>query len=86
MDVIGRGQLKATLATLHGLIHCATEIITEPTKSSFNVSVEEKEKCQVNKGETDIHRHRGQVKSKEEKKGQFPKSFTESVISGVKLS
>lgn len=26
------------LATVHGVIHCATEIITEPSKSSFNAS------------------------------------------------
>lgn len=32
------------LATLHGMIHCAAEIITEPSKSSFNASIEGKEK------------------------------------------
>lgn len=30
------------LVTLHGLIHCATEITTEPSKSSFNAWMEEK--------------------------------------------
>lgn len=89
MDVIGKGQLKGKekgLATLDGVIHCATEIITELSRSSFNASIEEKEKHKDNKAETDIHRHGGQAKSKLDKKGQYPKSFTESVISGIKLS
>lgn len=58
MDVVGRGWLKARkkgLATLHGVIHCAPEIITESSKSSFNASNEEEEKQRDNKGEADIH-------------------------------
>lgn len=75
------------MVTLHGVIHCATEIITEPSKSSFNTSIEEKERHRNNKGETDIRGHEDQAKSKtEEEKDQFPKSIIESVISGVKLS
>lgn len=73
------------LATLHGVIHCAPEIITEPSKSSFNAPIEEKEKHSDNKRETDIHRHSKQAKSKKHKKDYF-KSFIESVISGIKLS
>lgn len=75
------------MVTLHGVIHCATEIITEPSKSSFNALVEERKSHRDNNRETDIHRHGDQAKSKaEKKKEKFPKSFTESVISGVKLS
>lgn len=71
---------------MHGVIHCAPEIITEPSKSSFNALIEEKEKhSDDNKRETDIHRHREQAKSKKHKKDYF-KSFIESVISGIKLS
>lgn len=40
MLVAGReGPVKSKekgLVTLHGVIHCATEITTEPSKSSFN--------------------------------------------------
>lgn len=43
------------LATLHGVIHCAPEIIREPSKSSVNASIEEEEKQRDNKGEADIH-------------------------------
>lgn len=74
------------MVTLHGVIHCATEITTEPSKSSFNASIEGKERRRDNKGETDIHRHGEQVKSKAGEKDHFPKSFIKSVISGVKLS
>ncbi len=74
------------LVTLHEVIHCAAEIITEPSKSSFNASIEEKEKHRDNKGDTDMHGHGEQAKSKAEKKDQFLKSFIKSVISGVKLS
>lgn len=63
------------LVTLHGVIHCAAEIITEPSKSSFNASIEEKEKHRDNKGETDIHRHGEQAKSKAEKEGPVSKVF-----------
>lgn len=74
------------LATLDRVIHCAAEIITELSRSSFNASIEEKKKHKGIKADTDIHRHGGQAKSKEDKKDQYPKSFTESVISGIKLS
>lgn len=59
------------LVTLDGVIHCAPEITTEPSKSFFNASIEEKEKHRDNKGGTDIHRHGEQVKSKAEKKDHF---------------
>lgn len=62
-----------------GLIRRGAEITTEPSKSSFNALMEEKEMRKENKGETDVHRHGGRAISKEDKKGQYPKSFTESV-------
>lgn len=63
------GLLKSKekgLVTLHGVIHCAAEITTEPSKSYFNASIEGKEKQRDNKEKTDIHRHGEQEKSKAE--------------------
>lgn len=63
------------MVTLYGLIHCATEITTEPSKSSSNTPIEEKEKHRDNKGgeiSTDMEE---QAKSKEETMDLFPKSF-----------
>lgn len=74
------------MVTLHGLTHCATEITTEPSKSSCNALTAEKEERRDNKGATDIHRHEARMKSKAvQKKDQFSKSFMDSVISGVKF-
>lgn len=90
MDFIEReGPVKSKekgLVTLHGVIHCATEITTEPSKSSFNASIAEKEKYRDNKGETDIHRCGEQAESKLGCKDPFAKSFILSVISCVKFS
>lgn len=50
----GREKLSISkgkgLVTLHRLIHCSTEITAEPSKSSFNASIEEEEKHVDNKG------------------------------------
>lgn len=47
------------LAALRGMMHCATEIIREPSKSSFNALIGEKEKRGDNKRETE---RRGEIK------------------------
>jgi len=73
------------LITLQRVIHCAPEITTEPSKSSFNAAMEEKETRGDDKRETDIHRHGEQAKSKAENKDHFPKSFIKCVISDTKL-
>lgn len=46
------------------MIHCATEIITEPSKSSFNASIEEKKTTRERQIYVDMEGKQNQRKKK----------------------